>query len=56
MPDVDIERVALIMREVADAVIMPRWRNLATHEVERKQAGGLVTIADREAEALLGAK
>ncbi len=57
MPAVDIEQVALIMREVADAVIMPRWRNLATHEVEQKaKSGGLVTIADREAEALLTAR
>ena len=51
---VDILLVASIMRDVADAVIMPRWRNLATHEVSQKSgAGDLVTIADREAETLL---
>lgn len=54
MPSVDIERVANLMREVAGQVIMPRWRNLAAHEIGHKtRPNDIVTIADREAEALL---
>ena len=54
VPSVDIERVATLMREVADQVIMPRWRNLAAHEIGHKaRPNDIVTIADREAEALL---
>ena len=56
MAVVDLETVARIMREVADEVILPRWRNLAAGEITRKdKAGGLVTIADHEAEARLEA-
>ncbi len=51
MHNVDIDRVASIIREVADRVIMPRWRNLAAHEIGSKQRpDDIVTIADREAE------
>ena len=52
MATVDIDKVATIIREVAEAIIMPRWRNLADHEVAKK-AGSFVTIADHEAEAAL---
>jgi len=45
--------VADLMREVARDVVLPRYRNLATHEVEEKTVGELVTIADREAELRL---
>lgn len=48
---VDIDQVADIIRDVADRVIMPRWRNLAAHEIGSKQRpDDIVTIADREAE------
>jgi fructose-1,6-bisphosphatase/inositol monophosphatase family enzyme len=51
---VDIDRVSAIVREVAAAEIMPRWRNLGAGEVERKShAGDLVTVADRAAETAL---
>lgn len=51
---VDIDKVAGIIREVADRVIMPRWRNLAAHEIGSKaRPDDIVTIADREAEAEL---
>ena len=47
----DIEAVAAIICEVADQVIMPRWRNLAAHEIGTKtRPDDIVTIADREAE------
>lgn len=45
--------VAALMREVAAEVVMPRYRNLAQHEVIEKAADDLVTIADRESEARL---
>jgi fructose-1,6-bisphosphatase/inositol monophosphatase family enzyme len=41
------------MREVTEAVILPRLRNLKAGEVEDKGGNDPVTIADREAEALL---
>ncbi|MBB5985521.1 inositol monophosphatase family protein [Sphingobium lignivorans] len=47
------DSVADLMRAVARDVVLPRYRNLATHEVEEKTAGELVTIADREAEERL---
>jgi fructose-1,6-bisphosphatase/inositol monophosphatase family enzyme len=45
--------VAALMRRVAAEVVMPRYRNLAQHEVIEKAADDLVTIADREAELWL---
>nr|WP_026008880.1 MULTISPECIES: inositol monophosphatase family protein [unclassified Sphingomonas] len=47
------QAVSALMRTVAEAVVMPRFRNLAAHEVLEKTPGELVTIADREAEARL---
>ncbi len=52
MSILDREMLAL-MRQVTDAIILPRYRNLAAGEIEEKQPGDLVTIADREAEAML---
>lgn len=50
----DLEQVALIIREVAAAEIMPRFRKLADHEIsEKKNPGDLVTIADIESERRL---
>ncbi|WP_232318450.1 inositol monophosphatase family protein [Sphingomonas sp. TDK1] len=45
--------VSALIRRVADEVVLPRFRNLAAHEVLEKTPGELVTIADREAEARL---
>jgi fructose-1,6-bisphosphatase/inositol monophosphatase family enzyme len=44
------EPVAMLMRDVATHVVMPRYRNLAAHEVIEKAADDLVTIADQESE------
>ena len=41
------EDVAALMREVAAREIMPRFRALADHEIEEKEKGELVTVADR---------
>ncbi|MFO1260148.1 MAG: inositol monophosphatase family protein [Sphingomonadaceae bacterium] len=47
------EPVADLIRTVAAEVILPRFQNLAAHEVIEKAANDLVTIADRESEARL---
>jgi fructose-1,6-bisphosphatase/inositol monophosphatase family enzyme len=54
MATVDMLGIAQIVREVAAEEILPRWRNLAVGDVQRKsKAGDLVTVADRAAEAAL---
>lgn len=47
------EPVADLIRTVAAEVILPRFQNLAAHEVIEKAANDLVTVADRESEARL---
>ena len=47
------ETVDAIIREVAADEIMPRFRELAAHEITEKNPGDLVTAADIEAEARL---
>lgn len=51
-PDL-MHAVASLMREVAQTAILPRFRSLAAGDVEEKSPGEQVTLADREAEALL---
>ena len=46
-------RVSLLMRDVAVHAVMPRFRALAPSEISEKSPGEIVTVADREAEALL---
>ena len=41
------------MIEAAERAILPRFRRLTTNEVGEKSAGEVVTIADRESEAIL---
>jgi len=48
-----IAAVERLLREVARDVVMPRFRNLAAHEVREKAADDLVTIADQESEIRL---
>jgi fructose-1,6-bisphosphatase/inositol monophosphatase family enzyme len=55
MKDESFDRVGALMAEAAERAILPRFRALAEHEVEEKSPGELVTIADREAEAILAA-
>ncbi|RSV43213.1 inositol monophosphatase [Sphingomonas sp. ABOLE] len=47
------DAVSALIRRVAETVVLPRFRNLAAHEVLEKTPGELVTIADREAEERL---
>jgi fructose-1,6-bisphosphatase/inositol monophosphatase family enzyme len=49
----DPDRVAALIRQVADEAIRPRFRRLAKHEIREKSPGNLVTVADTEAERLL---
>lgn len=46
-------KVAELIKEASADIVMPRFRALATHEIEEKSKGDLVTIADREAELWL---
>lgn len=41
------------MEQAAEQALLPRYRKLADHEREEKSAGEVVTIADRECEAVL---
>lgn len=50
---VDPQLVTNIVAEVAAGVILPRFRRLDAAEIEEKNPGDLVTIADREAEQRL---
>lgn len=51
---VEIDAVARIMREVAAAEILPRWRNLGSDDVVAKTGpNDIVTVADRAAEERL---
>ena len=52
MSALDDEMLALL-RFGAERSIMPRWRNLAAHEIEEKAKDDLVTVADREVEQFL---
>jgi fructose-1,6-bisphosphatase/inositol monophosphatase family enzyme len=45
--------VAALMRATADAVVLPRYQTLSSHQIEEKSPGELVTIADRESEEML---
>ena len=42
-----------LMRKASQDVILPRYRNLAASEIIEKGSDDLVTVADREAEAML---
>jgi fructose-1,6-bisphosphatase/inositol monophosphatase family enzyme len=48
-----IDKVEALLREVAAAVVLPRFRQLTAEEIHQKAPGDLVTVADREAEAWL---
>ena len=47
------EPVVALMRQVARDGVMPRFRNLAAHEISEKAANDFVTIADKESELRL---
>ncbi|WP_067181443.1 inositol monophosphatase family protein [Microtetraspora niveoalba] len=49
-----IDEVTGILLEAAEVAILPRFRALAAGEVAEKSPGEVVTVADREAEELIG--
>lgn len=49
-----IDKVSMVLRAAAAEAILPRFRNLTTHDVEEKSPGELVTAADLHAERLIG--
>jgi fructose-1,6-bisphosphatase/inositol monophosphatase family enzyme len=49
----DTDAVLDLVREVAEKVVNPRFRDLAREQVAEKGPGDLVTVADRESEKLL---
>ncbi len=51
---IDAAKVAGIIREVATAEILPRFRNLEAHKILEKGPNNLVTEADIKAELALG--
>jgi fructose-1,6-bisphosphatase/inositol monophosphatase family enzyme len=55
VPPLLVNGVIAAMREVADEVIVPRFRQLAAHQIKSKtRPGDVVTIADEESERALG--
>jgi fructose-1,6-bisphosphatase/inositol monophosphatase family enzyme len=46
--------VAALIRRTAEAVILPRFRTLTGDQIREKRPGDWVTVADTEAEAMLG--
>ncbi len=48
-----IDDVSVLIAEVADELIVPRWRALDDADIREKQPGDLVTVADVEAEHAL---
>lgn len=46
-------KVETLLRETAERIVLPRFRQLAAHEVAEKSPGEVVTIADHESEARL---
>ena len=49
----DTEGILGLMQETAAEVITPRFRQLASADIDEKTPGDFVTVADREAEAYL---
>ena len=49
----DTDAVLDLVKEVAEKVVTPRFRELSREQVDEKGPGDLVTVADRESERLL---
>lgn len=49
----DTDSILTLLRDVAAEVINPRFRSLTEGQIEEKNPGDLVTVADHEAEALI---
>jgi fructose-1,6-bisphosphatase/inositol monophosphatase family enzyme len=52
---IDLEKITRLLEETAAEVVLPRFRTLASHEIQEKELGELVTVADVAAEERLSA-
>jgi fructose-1,6-bisphosphatase/inositol monophosphatase family enzyme len=50
---VDTDDVLDPLRQVAEEVVNPRFRDMSSEDIDEKNPGDLVTVADREAEELI---
>ncbi len=50
---IDIQAVTPILAEAAKEEILPRFRSLEDHEIQKKDSGELVTVADEASERLI---
>lgn len=50
---VSTDAVSELIRDVAQRIILPRFRNLAHGEVDTKAGGEIVTVVDNQSEAAL---
>jgi fructose-1,6-bisphosphatase/inositol monophosphatase family enzyme len=48
-----LDRVTDLVREVAQTIVLPRWRHLSDADIQEKSPGDLVTVADQESERVL---
>lgn len=53
MPSLPMDAVADSLRELSAEIVLPRFRNLQSVDVQEKSPGDLVTVADLEMEAAL---
>ena len=53
MLGIDSRQVTAILRDVAEEIVLPRYRRLAAGDIREKRPGDLVTVADTEAEQAL---
>ncbi len=53
---IDVDTVSGIVKEATATAIVPRFRSLGEHDIDEKSPGETVTIADREAEALIASR
>lgn len=56
MGHMDTDEVLQLMIDVAEQAIRPRFRALASEEIDEKKPGDFVTIADKQAEQLITAQ
>ncbi|MEZ0259375.1 MAG: inositol monophosphatase family protein, partial [Alphaproteobacteria bacterium] len=52
---IDVNKVADILRHVANVEVLPRFNNLSKGDVREKNPGDFVTVADEASEKMLSA-
>ncbi len=52
---IDVQKVADILRHVSETEVMPRFKNLAKGDIREKNPGDFVTVADEASEKALSA-